>query len=75
MVEGPGEVYICGECIELCRHILKEELRRGNPNVKEIKPEMEELLDEAIAEIEVRLHEANQKIAEVLHMLSEFRNN
>jgi ATP-dependent Clp protease ATP-binding subunit ClpX len=27
-VEGPGDVYICGECIELCQSILDQEKRR-----------------------------------------------
>ena len=30
LIEGPGEVYICGECIELCQSILDQErLRRA----------------------------------------------
>jgi hypothetical protein len=28
LVEGPGEVYICGECIELCQSIIEQEKRR-----------------------------------------------
>ena len=28
LVEGPGDVYICGECIELCHSILEQEKRR-----------------------------------------------
>ena len=32
LVEGPGDVYICGECIELCQSIIdQEKKRRGNP--------------------------------------------
>ena len=32
LVEGPGDVYICGECIDLCESILDEERRRrGSP--------------------------------------------
>jgi ATP-dependent Clp protease ATP-binding subunit ClpX len=32
LVEGPDEVYICGECIELCQSILDQERRRrGTP--------------------------------------------
>ena len=32
LVEGPGEVYICGDCIELCQSILEQERRRrGQP--------------------------------------------
>ncbi len=28
LVEGPGDVYICGECIDLCNSILDQEKRR-----------------------------------------------
>ncbi len=28
LVEGPEDVYICGECIELCQAILRQEKRR-----------------------------------------------
>ena len=32
LVEGPDDVYICGECIELCQSILEQEhRRRGDP--------------------------------------------
>ena len=32
LVEGPSDVYICGECIELCQSILdQEKKRRGVP--------------------------------------------
>jgi ATP-dependent Clp protease ATP-binding subunit ClpX len=31
LVEGPGDVYICGECIDLCKSILdQEQKRRGS---------------------------------------------
>jgi ATP-dependent Clp protease ATP-binding subunit ClpX len=30
LVEGPGDVYICGECIELCQAIIEQEKRRRN---------------------------------------------
>jgi ATP-dependent Clp protease ATP-binding subunit ClpX len=32
LVEGPGDVYICGECIELCASIIEQEKRRRNSN-------------------------------------------
>jgi len=32
LVEGPGDVYICGECIELCQSILDQEKRRRGPS-------------------------------------------
>ncbi len=28
LVEGPGDVYICGECIDLCQSILEQERHR-----------------------------------------------
>ncbi len=28
LVEGPGDVYICGECIDLCQSILDQDRRR-----------------------------------------------
>ena len=32
LVEGPGDVYICGECIELCQQIIEQEKRRRGVN-------------------------------------------
>ncbi len=32
LVEGPGDVYICGECIELCQSILDQEQRKRGPS-------------------------------------------
>jgi ATP-dependent Clp protease ATP-binding subunit ClpX len=32
LVEGPGDVYICSECIELCQSILDQEERRRGPS-------------------------------------------
>lgn len=34
LVEGPGDVYICGECIELCQSILEQEQRRRGTTKK-----------------------------------------
>jgi ATP-dependent Clp protease ATP-binding subunit ClpX len=31
LVEGPGDVYICGECVELCQSIIVQEKRRRQP--------------------------------------------
>jgi ATP-dependent Clp protease ATP-binding subunit ClpX len=36
LVEGPGDVYICGECIDLCQSIIEQEKkRRGGPKAKD----------------------------------------
>ena len=34
LVEGPEDVYICGECIELCQSILDQERRRRGSSKK-----------------------------------------
>jgi len=34
LVEGPEDVYICGECIELCQSILDQERRRRGASRK-----------------------------------------
>lgn len=34
LVEGPGDVYICGECIELCQSILDQERKRRGTSKK-----------------------------------------
>jgi ATP-dependent Clp protease ATP-binding subunit ClpX len=34
LVEGPGDVYICGECIELCQSILDQEQQRRGKSKK-----------------------------------------
>src|SRR6476646_5240885 len=31
LVEGPNDVYICGECVELCQSIIDQEKRRRGP--------------------------------------------
>src|SRR5438046_2993456 len=41
LVEGPDNVYICGECIELCQSIIDQEKRRrsGGPPAHLATPE------------------------------------
>jgi len=31
MVEGPGDVYICAACVDLCHNIIKQEKRKNGP--------------------------------------------
>ena len=51
LVEGPGDVYICGECLELCQSILDQERRRRGvpktlftdiPTPREIKEQLDQ---------------------------------
>ncbi|MGQ0680523.1 MAG: ClpX C4-type zinc finger protein, partial [Actinomycetota bacterium] len=37
LIAGPGDVYICNECIELCNEIIVEELTEAS------EPKLEEL--------------------------------
>ena len=58
LVEGPGDVYICGECIDLCQSILdQEQRRRGNtkqlfskiPTPREIVEQLDEFASQPVA--------------------------
>jgi ATP-dependent Clp protease ATP-binding subunit ClpX len=40
LVEGPAEVYICGNCTALCQSIIDEERRRWNPPGQPLGPAM-----------------------------------
>ncbi len=40
LIAGPSGIYICDECIEICREILKEDVKRvEKKNVELLKPE------------------------------------
>jgi len=68
LVEGPGDVYICGECIELCQSILDQERRRRGvpktlftdiPTPREIKEQLDAYVigqDRAKKVLSVALH-------------------
>jgi ATP-dependent Clp protease ATP-binding subunit ClpX len=68
LVEGPGDVYICGECIDLCQSILEQEKRRRGPAKKlfnEIPTprEIVGLLDEYV----IAQHSAKKVLAVAVH--------
>jgi ATP-dependent Clp protease ATP-binding subunit ClpX len=51
LVEGPGDVYICGECIELCQSIIEQEKKRrgggkvaavGTPSPRALKEKLDQ---------------------------------
>ena len=68
LVEGPGDVYICGECIELCQSILDQEKRRRGsgkqlftriPSPREIKAQLDDYVigqDHAKKVLSVAVH-------------------
>jgi len=50
LVEGPGNVYICGECVELCQAIIAQERRRRKPTPPlEDSSQLREKLDRLVA--------------------------
>jgi ATP-dependent Clp protease ATP-binding subunit ClpX len=60
LVEGPGEVYICGECIELFQSIIDQERRRRNPSPQPVGPA---LLREKLDRLVNGQDEAKQALA------------
>jgi ATP-dependent Clp protease ATP-binding subunit ClpX len=68
LVEGPDDVYICGECIELCQSILDQERRRRGssrklfakvPTPREIVASLDEYViaqDKAKKQLSVAVH-------------------
>lgn len=68
LVEGPEEVNICGECIELCQSIvLQENFRRSNDPNSYFEERIHYLVDSVGSEIHTinpRLHELARKAVE-----------
>jgi ATP-dependent Clp protease ATP-binding subunit ClpX len=68
LVEGPGDVYICGECIELCQSIIDQEKKRRNlsrtPSVSTPSPRsIKEKLDQYV----IGQHRAKKVLSVAVH--------
>ena len=54
LISGPGDVYICDECVELCAEIVDEDFeeeaaRAGGSDINLLKPaEIKEFLDQYV---------------------------
>ena len=52
LIAGPSGIYICDECVEICREIMKEDANKEeqtNPTIKLLTPaEIKSKLDEYI---------------------------
>src|SRR5262245_7506170 len=68
LVEGPSDVYICGECIELCQSIIDQEKRRRGttkanftniPSPRSIKDKLDQYV--------IGQHRANKGLSVAVH--------
>lgn len=80
LVEGPGDIYICGVCVELCRTILIQERRRRGEQIKTLEeeietPEEETQRREAREKIEACLRETERNIIEANSLFFEEGRN
>ena len=49
LIAGPNGVYICDECVEVCREVMKEETAKPEETISLLKPaEIKAKLDEYI---------------------------
>jgi len=75
MVEGPGDVFICAACVELCHNIIRQEKRRSSaartvfgdiPTPREIKEFLDQYVigqDAAKKAISVAVHNHYKRLA------------
>lgn len=75
LVEGPGDVYICGECIELCQSIIDQEKRRRGvsktlfthiPSPRSIKDKLDQYVigqDRAKKSLSVAVHNHYKRLS------------
>jgi ATP-dependent Clp protease ATP-binding subunit ClpX len=64
LIAGPGAVYICNECVELCREIIQEESSgpaKAKPGVQRVPPPR--LLYEQLSEYVVQQEQAKKVLS------------
>ena len=66
LVEGPGDVYICGECAELCQSIIAQEKRRRNRPGRPFVPSLTEAR-EKLGQFFPEQQEARETLLAAIH--------
>lgn len=68
LVEGPSDVYICGECIDLCQSILSQEIKRRQNTTKSLTkvPSPREIVNK-LSEHAVGQEHAKKVLAVAVH--------
>jgi ATP-dependent Clp protease ATP-binding subunit ClpX len=68
LVEGPGDVYICGECIELCQSIIEQERkRRGGPKPATANVVAPRVIKEKLDQYVIGQHRAKKVLSVAVH--------
>jgi ATP-dependent Clp protease ATP-binding subunit ClpX len=68
LVEGPGDVYICGECIDLCQSIIEQERkRRGNPKGSQSNMPSPRSIKEKLDAYVIGQHRAKKVLSVAVH--------
>lgn len=91
LVEGPGDVYICGACIELCQAIIEQERQRRGlsaegaasvPTAEELRGSLNRLVDgqdeakEALVQAAVRhLQPTEHRLQSLLLLIGPTRSS
>ena len=80
LIAGPGGVYICNECVELCQEIIREDrqeasaARPGRPEAGRVAADADtdrtdpaggQALDEALGRYDRRLRAVEERLAEL----------
>src|SRR6516164_3871613 len=68
LVEGPGDVYICGECIELCQSIIdQEKKRRGGPKATHAHTPTPRVIKEKLDQYVIGQQRAKKVLSVAVH--------
>src|SRR3954452_6435165 len=68
LVEGPSDVYICGECVELCSSIIdQEKRRRGSSKAPSTNIPAPRSIKEKLDQYVIGQHRAKKVLSVAVH--------